>query len=414
MICKIKNILFLGIVFFIYLTGCRQPVDHRSGIQILRKDINYLASDELEGRETGTRGGEKASLYLAERFEEIGLEPKGTEGYFQEYSFSPPRNPHAARREDDTVKIDSRNVIGYMDNRAKNTIILGAHFDHLGYGDENSLYRGDSAVHNGADDNASGVAALLLLAQTLKGRNLHNNYLFIAFSGEEKGLFGSNYFSKNPTIDLETANYMLNMDMVGRLNEENALAINGVGTSPAFIEVLENIGIDTLKILTSESGIGPSDHTSFYLKDIPVLHFFTGQHEDYHRPSDDADKINYEGLYVVTAYIDSVITRLDGRAKLDFIKTKDESKDAPKFSVTLGVVPDYLFDGKGMRIDGVSEDRPAQKAGLLAGDIVVQLGDIQVIDMMSYMEALSKFKKGDATEVTVRRNEENLTFPIQF
>ena len=414
MICKIKNILFLGIVFFIYLTGCRQAVDQRSGIQILRKDINYLASDELEGRETGTRGGEKASFYLAERFEEIGLEPKGTEGYFQEYSFSPPGNPHAARSDDDTIKIDTRNVIGYMDNKAKNTIILGAHFDHLGYGDENSLYRGDSAVHNGADDNASGVAALLLLAQTLKGRNLHNNYLFIAFSGEEKGLFGSNYFSKNPTIDLETVTYMLNMDMVGRLNEENALAINGVGTSPAFMEVLENIGIDTLKIVTSKSGIGPSDHTSFYLKDIPVLHFFTGQHEDYHRPSDDANKINYEGLYAVTAYIDSVITRLDGRAKLAFIKTKDESKDAPKFSVTLGVVPDYLFDGKGMRIDGVSEDRPAQKAGLLAGDIVVQLGDIQVIDMMSYMEALSKFKKGDTTEVTVRRNEENLTFPIQF
>jgi S1-C subfamily serine protease len=254
----------------------------------------------------------------------------------------------------------------------------------------------------------------LLLAKILRGSNLHNNYLFIAFTGEEKGLFGSNYFCKNPTVDLETVNYMFNMDMVGRLNKENVLALNGVGSSPTFMEALEDIGIDSLKIVTSKSGIGPSDHTSFYLKNIPVIHFFTGQHEDYHRPSDDADKLNYEGLYVVTAYIDSMITHLDGRDKLAFTKTKDESKDTPKFTVTLGVVPDYLFDGKGMRIDGVREGRPAEKAGLLDGDIVIQLGDIQVVDMMSYMEALSKFKKGEATEVTVKRNKENLTFPIQF
>ncbi len=410
-----KNIhlLFLSLVFFIYLAGCEQPGKHESAIKSLQNDINFLASDELEGRETGSPGAAKAAEYLAGRFKEIGLSPKGTDGYFQEFSFSPRKNPHVAPT-DDSIKITARNVIGYLDNEAANTIIIGAHFDHLGYGDENSLYKGDSSIHNGADDNASGVAALLLLAEELTGRNVNNNYLFIAFSGEEKGLFGSNYFSKNPTIDLGEANYMINMDMVGRLNDENALAINGTGTSPDWKDIIDDIGIDSLKLITTESGIGPSDHTSFYLKDIPVLHFFTGQHEDYHKPSDDADKINYEGVYAVTAYIDSLITRLDENDKLAFSKTKDESRDTPRFTVTLGVVPDYMFDGNGMRIDGVSEDKPAMKAGLLAGDVVIKLGEIEVTDMMSYMKALSEFKKGDATEVVVRRGEEDLTYPIQF
>ena len=407
------NLLFLSLVFFIYLAGCDQPDKHETAIKSLQDDISFLASDELEGRETGTAGAIKAAEYLANRFQKIGLAPKGTDGYFQEFSFSPRKNPHVAPS-DDSVKIIARNVIGYLDNNAANTIIIGAHFDHLGYGSESSLYKWDSAIHNGADDNASGVAALLLLAEELTGRNVNNNYLFIAFSGEEKGLFGSNYYSKNPTIDLGEANYMINMDMVGRLNEENALAINGTGTSPAWKDIIEDIRIDSLKLITSESGIGPSDHTSFYLKDMPVLHFFTGQHEDYHKPTDDADKINYEGIYVVTAYIDSLISRLDENDKLAFTKTKDESRDTPRFTVTLGVVPDYMFDGKGMRIDGVSEDKPAMKAGLLTGDVVIKLGEIEVTDMMSYMKALSEFKKGDATEVVVRRGEEDLTYPIQF
>ena len=412
--CKNKNILFLSIVFFIYLSSCQKPFNRDTAITSLQNDVNFLASDLLEGRETGSEGAQKAAKYLAERFKELGLSPKGTNGYFQEFSFTPRKNPHAQPADNDSLKIYGRNVIAYLDNGAANTVVIGAHFDHLGYGDEGSLHRGDSAIHNGADDNASGVATMLLLAEVLKDRNLHNNYLFIAFSGEEKGLFGSNYFSKNPTIELESVNYMINMDMVGRLNEENALAINGVGTSPAWMKHIEDINIDTLKLITSESGIGPTDHTSFYLKDIPVLHFFTGQHEDYHKPTDDVEKINFEGIYVVTAYIDSLITRLDTDEKLAFTKTKDESKDTPRFTVTLGVVPDYMFDGKGMRIDGVSEEKPAQKAGLLTGDIVVQLGEIEVTDMMTYMEALSQFKKGDATEVTVKRDEDNLTFPIQF
>ena len=379
---KIINLLFISTILGAYLLSCETVDNKEKDLQALRDDIFFLADDALEGREIGTNGEIKASEYLAGRFKELGLEPKGTDGYYQEFSFAPMANPHMAPNEEDSSKVYGRNVVGYIDNQATNTVIIGAHFDHLGYGEDGSLHRGEKQIHNGADDNASGVAAMLLLAEKLKGRNTDNNYLFIAFSGEEKGLYGSNYFSKNPTIDLEKTNYMVNMDKVGRLDDENALAIYGTGTSPSWSSIIENIGIDSLKIVTTESGVGPSDHTSFYLQDMPVLHFFTGQHEDYHKPSDDAELINFDGLYVVVAFIDSVISRVDGEDKLAFTKTKDDSNNTPKFTVTLGVVPDYMFDGKGMRIDGVSEDKPAQKAGLVKGDIVVQLGDSLVTDMM--------------------------------
>ncbi|MEP7169027.1 MAG: M20/M25/M40 family metallo-hydrolase, partial [Bacteroidota bacterium] len=193
------------------------------------------------------------------------------------------------------VEATGHNIIGYIDNKAINTIVIGAHYDHLGYGGEGSLYRGAPTIHNGADDNASGDAALIELARILKNSNdKSNNYLFIAFSGEEKGLLGSNYFVKHPTIDLKKVDYMINMDMVGRMKkDEHTLQVLGVGTSPEWKEVVEKINIDSVKIKEAESGVGPSDHTSFYLADIPVLHFFTGSHEDYHKPSDDEDKINY-------------------------------------------------------------------------------------------------------------------------
>ncbi|MEQ9231200.1 MAG: PDZ domain-containing protein, partial [Cyclobacteriaceae bacterium] len=159
---------------------------------------------------------------------------------------------------------------------------------------------------------------------------------------------------------------------------------------------------------------GPSDHTSFYLKDIPVLHFFTGQHEDYHKPSDDADKVNYEGILTVTNMIERIVRDLDQKEKLQFQLTKDESTNAPRFTVSLGVMPDYLYDGKGMLIADVSADKPAIKAGLKKGDVVVQLGDSTVADMMSYMRALSVFEKGDKTSVVVERDGKKLEAVIEF
>ena len=409
--------LILILFSVVILISCKQTPEIEA--ISMEEDVAYLASDSLLGRETGTKGEQMAADYLAKRFDDIGIAPKGTDGYFQEFNFKPSTNPHEQTKILDSIAegmLTGANVVGYLDNQADKTVIIGAHFDHLGMGGEGSLFRAEEpAIHNGADDNASGVAVLLQLAQRLKNlENPQSNFLFIGFSGEEKGLLGSNYFAKNPTIDMEKVNLMINMDMVGRLNEEKTLAVHGVGTSPSFKQLLFANNQQGFTIAEHESGIGPSDHTSFYLNDLPVLHFFTGQHEDYHKPSDDSDRVNYEGMALITDYIYSIIIDLDDDAKLAFRKTKDESSNTPRFKVGLGVVPDYLFTGEGMRIDGISEDKPAQKAGLMKGDIVKKLGDSTVTDMMSYMRALSVFDKGQSTIVIIEREGEKMEVEIDF
>ncbi|GAA0872710.1 M20/M25/M40 family metallo-hydrolase [Gangjinia marincola] len=384
----------------------------------MKDDVKFLASDSLKGRETGTAGEIAAAEYIASRFEQIGLSKKGQQNsYFQTFSFKPKSDPHQQitfTNDQGDQMITGTNVIGFLNNEAKHTVVIGAHYDHLGMGGEGSLHREGEAIHNGADDNASGVAIMLALADTLQqAKNLQNNYLFIAFSGEEMGLLGSNYFTKNATLPLDGINYMINMDMVGRLNEERALAVHGVGTSPVFSQSLFSSNED-FKLVEHESGVGPSDHTSFYLNDIPVLHFFTGQHADYHRPGDDAEKLNYTGMKDIKDFIYTLMLDLDDNGELAFRKTKDESEEVPRFKVALGVVPDYLFDRKGMRIDGVSENKPAQKAELKKGDVVIQLGAQKVTDMMSYMKALSAFEEKDTTTVTVKRKDTILKRKITF
>lgn len=387
----------------------------------MKEDVFALADDAFKGRETGTPGELQAAEYIAKRFKEIGLQPKGMNGqYTQTFNFKPSSNPHeqagfATKNADGTLT--GTNVLGYIDNRAPTTVVIGAHYDHLGMGGEGSLYREGEAIHNGADDNASGVAVMLKLASEMiknEATAKNNNYLFIAFSGEEMGLLGSNYFVKNPTIDTKAVSYMINMDMVGKLNDENTVAVHGVGTSPIFKQTLFANNDQGLNIAEHVSGVGPSDHTSFYLADIPVLHFFTGQHEDYHKPSDDAEKLNYEGMDKIANYILNVIKDLDDAGKLNFRKTKNESEEVPMFKVALGVVPDYLYSGEGMRIDGVSEDKAAQKAGLQKGDIVVKLGDLETTDMMSYMKALATFEEGQRAMVTVNRDGEMVVVEVTF
>lgn len=402
-------VLFLATLVF----SCKETTVKKA--ITMKEDVSVLANDSLNGRKTGSEGEKKAAKYIAKRFEDLGLQAKGTEGYFQKFTYKASKNPHqeaefTSEENDPSTGLGAEtgeNVIAYLDNKAQNTVVIGAHYDHLGMGGESSLYREGEAIHNGADDNASGVAMMLHLADSLRfdstQRPKNNNYLFIAFSGEEEGLLGSNYFVKNPTIDTKKVTYMINMDMVGRLNAKNTLAVYGVGTSPILKQTV-NANAGNLNIAENESGVGPSDHTSFYLADIPVLHFFTGQHEDYHKPSDDTEKVNFTGMEIISNYIFSIIKDLDSQKKLPFRKTKNESEVVPDFKVTLGVVPDYLFSGKGMRIDGVSEDKPAQKAGLQKGDVVVKMGEYKVVDMMSYMKSLSKFEKGQTANVTVDRD----------
>ena len=406
-----RQLLFF--IFLFLLVSCKSEINKENQI---KEDVAFLASDFLEGRQTGTRGEKEAAKYISNRFKELGLVPKGTKKFLQPFTFKPKTNPH------DEIKFDvngdgtitGNNVMGLIDNKAENTIIIGAHYDHLGFGGEGSLFRDSiKAIHNGADDNASGVSILLNLAAKLKKKNTKSNYLFMAFSGEEMGLLGSNYFVKNPTLDINKVSYMINMDMVGRLKQDSSLAVYGTGTSPIFKQILKSHN-DNFKLVQQESGVGPSDHTSFYLADIPVLHFFTGQHEDYHKPGDDSDKLNYDGMNLISNYIFNIISDLDNNGKLPFRKTKNESESVPRFKVGLGVIPDYMFDGKGMRIDGISEDKPAQKAGLQKGDIVIQLGDSIVTNLMSYMRALSIFEKGNKTKVIVKRGKKEVEAAINF
>lgn len=406
---SILNLFFLVLISFTYQAQAQ--------IETLKEDVVFLASDALEGRQTGTKGEEEAAKYIAKRFAGLKLQEKGTDGYFQTFSFKPKTDPHSevaftTKAEDGTIT--GTNVLGYIDNNAQNTIIIGAHYDHLGFGGDGSLDATKAkAIHNGADDNASGVAVLLDLAKKLQSANTNNNYLFMAFSGEEMGLLGSNYFVKNATLDIKNVNYMINMDMVGRLNDEKTLAVYGVGTTPRFKQTL-TVNNSGFKLVEHTSGVGPSDHTSFYLADIPVLHFFTGQHEDYHKPGDDFDKLNYEGMNSISNYIFEVISDLNNAGKLPFRATKNESEEVPRFKVGLGVMPDYMYDGKGMRIDGIIEGRAAQKAGLQKGDVVIKIGGYDTHDMMAYMKALATFNEGDTTKIVVERDGKQVEAELQF
>lgn len=378
--------------------------------QQIQVDVVYLASEELEGRATGTRGENLAASYIVSRMKTLGLKPGNSGGWYQ--SFKIPANPHAVN----SSELTGKNVIGFLDRKAKTTIIIGAHYDHLGHGVVGSMAPNDHNTHNGADDNASGVAAMLWIAEKFSvQKKLKHNILFIAFSGEEYGLFGSKAFMENPTINQESISAMINMDMVGRLNAEKVIAISGVGTSTRWRNVLEEIKPVDFTFNYSESGVGPSDHTSFYLKNIPVLHFFTGQHKDYHKPSDDSYLVNYEGIEKVASIIYNIINKIDPIKKMDFQKTKDENKEmAADFKVTLGVMPDYVYNGTGLRIDAVLEGRAAMKAGMKDGDILIHLAGKDIKDIYEYMKILSEHKKGDKVKAKVLRAGKEIEMDVEF
>lgn len=313
------------------------------------------------------------------------------------------------------VSRQAQNLIAYLDNNAPSTIVIGAHYDHLGYGeDENSRHTGEPEIHNGADDNASGTAAVIELAKLLKEKgDKRFNYLFTHFSGEELGLYGSKYLTENPPIDLKKVNYMINLDMVGRLNDSSkVLTVGGVGTSPSWGSILPQPTAFTLKF--DSSGTGPSDHTSFYRKEIPVLFFFTGLHTDYHKPSDDAERINYDGMVSIVRYIEEILNNTPTAGQLAFTPTREQNMGAGRFKVSIGIMPDYTFSGTGVKTDGVIDGRPAKAAGLQANDIILQLGEHLITGVDTYMQALNRFDKGQTTTIVFKRGDAVLEKEITF
>lgn len=497
-------------------------------MQMLKKDVFYLASDALEGRRTGTRGEELARQYLEKRYRQMDI-PAWKKSYTQPFTFVEGRaigsgnmlyisgksitdtslffplpwsgngeakgytiaplfkdtaelsNPHfdwhkeaydkakalakngakavvftAPPNAKETVRFNAKsdlealdipvavyftdaavqpsgndplkvnvirqtasaaNFAAYLDNGAKYTIVVGAHYDHLGHGEDgNSLLANAGKlreIHNGADDNASGTAGLMMLAQRIRneGKKAYN-YLFLHFSGEELGLLGSKAFVKQSGLDSTNTAAMINLDMIGRLpDSRRALQIGGVGTSPVWASLLPEKGY---KISVDSSGIGPSDHTSFYTAGIPVLFFFTGAHSDYHKPTDDADKVNFVGIHNIIGTLDTMLQRLDKLPKPRFTATRNVEMGKARFKVTLGIMPDYSFTEGGVRVDGVMEGRPAAKAGVKAGDIIVQLGDHKIGGMQSYMEALGSFKSGQTVPLKMQRAGKIETLSVTF
>ena len=383
----------------------------------IRKHVAYLASDKLKGRGTGTKEERKAAKYIAKHFKQAGLQPKGDNGtWYHQFSFKKSSDPHGNVAAD-APQVQSRNVVAYLDNGAPYTIVIGAHYDHLGLGHDRNSLEANSAgkIHNGADDNASGVSGVLELARYFAKNDVkeQHNFLFLCFSGEELGLMGSKKFTETPGIDLAKVNFMINMDMIGRLNDEKRIMVGGVGTAPEFVPLINSMK-SGLTVKQDSAGIGPSDHTSFYLKNIPVLFFFTGQHSDYHKPSDDIEKVNINGVKEVLDYAARMIESLDKKPKLAFQQTKSRQEDTPRFKVTLGIMPDYTYEGEGVHVDGVTDGKPASVAGVQKGDVILGLGEHPVNDMQGYMKALGAFKKGDSTQLKVKRGGETKVLPVTF
>jgi hypothetical protein len=376
-------------------TGFAPPISH----------VRYLADDALEGRQAGSAGERCAGDYIAREFQGMGLRPGGDSGtFFQAVPLASVMNPHAPAG-------TGRNVIGILegtDSRLRSeAVVVGAHYDHLGWGGVGSLAPDERAVHNGADDNASGVAVLIETARALARSRPARTVVFIAFSGEESGLLGSAHYVANPTIPIERTRAMLNMDMVGRLGD-GPLIVNGRGTAeewPAIISAAADA--QGISVVTGESGYGPSDHTSFYVRDIPVLHFFTNTHSDYHRPTDEWHLVDSIGLRQVAG----LVTRLarvaaDGGTTLTVVRGVGRPPAAAQgggYGAYLGSIPDFSPVERGVRITGVRAGSPAEEAGLTGGDVIVRFDDQEITDIYAFTAALRSRKPGDPVTVTVLR-----------
>ncbi len=317
------------------------------------------------------------------------------------------------------------NVIGILkgfDEELRNEwVLIGAHHDHLGMGGPNSSSRRPDtlAVHNGADDNASGVAAVLELAQYFASDSSNQRTMvFATFGAEEMGLLGSKYMSDHSFLDITDMQLMLNMDMVGRMRKDSVLQIGGVGTSPVFSGMLDSLNQQwKLKLEKSEAGYGPSDHASFYAKNVPVLFFSTGAHSDYHTPYDDVDSLNFAGMELATRYIASVASILTNYPeRLDFTEAGPRAGETRSYTqgVTLGIMPDVGGGEEGLKVLAVTEGRPAYHGGVKKGDVIIDIEGESIKNVYDYMYQLKKFKAGQSIIVKVYRNGEEIDLLIKL
>jgi hypothetical protein len=322
-------------------------------------------------------------------------------------------------------EVQTKNVVGVLEGSgplADETIVVGAHYDHLGRGGllSGSLAFLSKDIHNGADDNASGTAMVLEMVRRLARRPdpLPRRVVFIAFTGEERGLLGSRHYVEHPLYPLKSTVMMINFDMVGRLNGHNELTVYGTGTTPGIDALVDALGRSSgFTIKKIAEGLGPSDQQSFYLKDIPVLFAFTGTHRDYHRPSDDTERINFAGMARIADFAEVLLLDLVRRPhRPEFVKVArrgartDPGRAA--VSVYLGSIPSYDDDNKGVKLSGVREGSPAEKGGLKGGDVVVKLGGKPIATIYDYTESLAHSKPGDVVEVVVQRDGKDVALKV--
>lgn len=369
--------------------------------------IAVLADDSLEGREAGRPGSAKAARWLATRFAEIGLAaPEG--GHLRPFTFSAAVRsyPHALH-EEGGARDTTANIVGWVPGRdpalQKEAVVVGAHYDHLGWGGSGSLASGRRAIHNGADDNASGVAGVLELAQRLVADPPARTVVFALFGAEELGTLGSQHYVEEPDWPSDRTVAMVNLDMVGRLRK--TLTIFGTGTSEAWPRIVAGLEPGAAWTIRSvPDGFGPSDHAAFYGAGVPVLMFFTGSHAQYHRPGDDLTTIDAAGEVQVLERVEAVVrAAADGRA-IPYTEAPVTQPRPTAFQVALGVVPDYGFEGPGLRLSSVRQGGPAERAGLRNGDVILSLAGQAIDDVYAYTEVLSGLKADVEVPVVAERD----------
>ncbi len=416
----------VALVVTLSITGCQRTsvlASPQRGVDTatVRVDVTHLSSPSLEGRGTGTAGNDSAAAYIARRFDALGLEAvitgectsACTPGYLQPFEARSAAAAHAGL----SASLATNNVVGVVEGRDPKLrheyVVVGAHFDHLGRQTFGALDpdAGD-AIRYGADDNASGTAAVLELARLFGERPSRRSLIFVAFSGEELGLLGSQHFVQNPPFPLERVVAMANFDMVGRMRDDK-LIVYGVGTAPEFKPWLDSANVDVgLDIRGVGDGFGPSDHASFYARDVPVLHFFTDLHDDYHRATDVAERVNIAGMGLVIQVAEGVVRHIadaDDRPTLVRVTAQPRARSAGS-GAYLGTIPDMSAgDVKGVRLTGVRAESPADKAGLRAGDVIVEFGGRTVGDLYEYTDALNAHQPGDTVEIAVMRGAEIVT-----
>lgn len=376
----------------------------------LRSTVNYLTSDNLEGRLIGTVGEERATQYIADYFARLGLLPAGENGtYFQTVDFVYHKK-----------KWHGRNVLAKLrvGDSTGNLIVLGAHADHLGHGE----FSGSRAhanekgmIHAGADDNASGVASMLFAAKELVQLKAqaklagNRDILFAAWSGEEFGILGSSHFVKNTKQKIEVN---INLDMIGRLRD--GLIVQGVGSSVMWPMLLKHANNHHLKLILQQDPYLPTDSTAFYVRGIPSINFFTGAHDEYHSPRDTAETLNYTGIKQISVFLVNTILAVENKpTNLSFhaIKQKLEHKTSA-LKVYLGTIPDYAGGGDGVKLSGVSKDSPAERCGLRRDDIVVSLAGREVHDIYDYTRVLNSLMVGSAVKLGVLRDSRKMDLQI--